>query len=173
MSFGDDLLLQETSDDAAVENAKIVRNEADAVAESSDEEPDVHKGPMNTSEKRKAQRDLFKNWALDKAAKITTDQIREELGQKNDEELSIRNLLQKQERPNTIKNPRDYQSELFERAKKENTIAVLDTGSGKTLIAVLLLRHIIDEELERRAAGHMRRISFFLVGRNTAFSSHC
>jgi endoribonuclease Dicer len=127
------------------------------------EESNVHEGPTNTAEKRQAQRAIFKSWALSKAEKITTEQIRKELVEKNDEELSIRNLLQKQERPNTIKNPRDYQLELFERAKQENTIAVLDTGSGKTLIAVLLLRHIIDEELERRAAGHRPRISFFLV----------
>lgn len=127
------------------------------------EDPDVHEGPRNIAEKRKAQRDLFKSWALSKAEKITTQQIRKELVEKNDEELSVRSLLQKQEPQDTIKNPRDYQLELFERAKKGNTIAVLDTGSGKTLIAVLLLRHIIDEELERRAAGHLPRISFFLV----------
>lgn len=32
------------------------------------------------------------------------------------------------------------QTELFERAKKENVIACLDTGAGKTLIAVMLLQ---------------------------------
>ena len=37
------------------------------------------------------------------------------------------------------------------------------TGSGKTLIAVLLLRHMIDSELERRAQGEAHKISFFLV----------
>ena len=62
-----------------------------------------------------------------------------------------------------ISTPREYQVELFERAKAENIIAVLDTGSGKTLIAVLLLQHVIKEELERRALGLDKRISFFLV----------
>lgn len=38
-----------------------------------------------------------------------------------------------------------------------------DKGSGKTLIAVLLLQHIIGQELEDRAKGLPRRISFFLV----------
>lgn len=36
-------------------------------------------------------------------------------------------------------------------------------GSGKTLIAVLLLRHVLDQELEDRAVGKKKRIAFFLV----------
>jgi hypothetical protein len=59
---------------------------------------------------------------------------------------------------------RDYQSELFARAKAGNIIAVLDTGSGKTLIAALLLRDIVDKEMEDRASGNPPRTSFFLVG---------
>lgn len=43
--------------------------------------------------------------------------------------------------------PREYQLELFEKAKKENIIAVLDTGSGKTLIAVMLLKEM--ERIEK------------------------
>lgn len=38
--------------------------------------------------------------------------------------------------------PRHYQLEIFEKAKENNIIAVLDTGSGKTMIALLLLKHI-------------------------------
>ena len=37
--------------------------------------------------------------------------------------------------------PRYYQIELFNKAKAGNVIAVLDTGSGKTLISLLLLKH--------------------------------
>lgn len=47
----------------------------------------------------------------------------------NDETLSIRNLMSKQESTVIITDPRDYQIELFERAKKQNVIAVLDTGT--------------------------------------------
>ncbi|KAG5982994.1 hypothetical protein E4U55_000993 [Claviceps digitariae] len=62
-----------------------------------------------------------------------------------------------------INSPRQYQLDLFERAKESNTIVVLDTGSGKTLIAALLLRHIIDGELQRRADGKPEKSAFFLV----------
>ena len=42
----------------------------------------------------------------------------------------------------SIETPRVYQEFIFERAKERNTIAVLPTGAGKTLIAVLLLKHM-------------------------------
>lgn len=39
----------------------------------------------------------------------------------------------------------------------------MNPGSGKTLIAVLLLKWVIDQELEDRALSKPHRISFFLV----------
>lgn len=77
--------------------------------------------------------------------------------------LSLKQLLERQESTRIISNPRQYQTDLFETAKARNTIAVLETGSGKTLIAVMLLRHIIDQELEDRANNLPPRIAFFLV----------
>ncbi|KAH6660429.1 hypothetical protein BKA67DRAFT_616874 [Truncatella angustata] len=65
-----------------------------------------------------------------------------------------------------ISSPREYQVELFERAKEKNLIVVLPTGTGKTLIAALLLRWVIDQELIDRANKEKnleRRIAFFLV----------
>ncbi|KAG0322650.1 Dicer-like protein 1 [Dissophora globulifera] len=48
--------------------------------------------------------------------------------------------------------PRRYQSELFRKAIRSNIIAVMDTGSGKTLVAVLLIREMIKRQLEAEAS---------------------
>ncbi|CAL0301024.1 unnamed protein product [Lupinus luteus] len=49
--------------------------------------------------------------------------------------------LQKQElSPHALPFARSYQLEALEKAIKENTIVFLETGSGKTLIAIMLLR---------------------------------
>jgi endoribonuclease Dicer len=41
---------------------------------------------------------------------------------------------------------RGYQQEMLEESLRKNVIIALDTGSGKTLIAVLRLKHEIDRE---------------------------
>ncbi|CZS96253.1 related to Dicer-like protein 1 [Rhynchosporium agropyri] len=67
------------------------------------------------------------------------------------------------ERGNILSNPREYQIELFNKAKEKNIIAVLATGSGKTNIALLLLEHTFSQELEDRKGSSMKRIALFLV----------
>lgn len=140
-------------------------DEQDNATDSEDEAP--RGGPAtNWNEKRRAQKAIFESWLTSSAGlealkpKTKDGRSKEEV----DEMQSTHSLLaQQQQGSQIVKNPREYQLELFERAKKENTIAVLDTGSGKTLIAVLLLRWTIDNELERRAVGQDPKISFFLV----------
>lgn len=39
--------------------------------------------------------------------------------------------------------PRKYQEEIFDQARHENVIAALETGSGKTLIAALLVKWVM------------------------------
>ncbi|TPX45775.1 hypothetical protein SeLEV6574_g03670 [Synchytrium endobioticum] len=56
--------------------------------------------------------------------------------------------------------PRSYQVELFERAKSGNTIAVLETGTGKTLISCLLIKHVYDQD---RNSGISGRLCVFLA----------
>ncbi|KAK5132305.1 hypothetical protein LTR08_009213 [Meristemomyces frigidus] len=127
-------------------------------------EDELPQAPKSVTERRRAQKAIFENWIIsDDAQEALKPKTKaQKLIDANDEELSIQALMTKQG-THIIKNARQYQLELFERAKKQNTIAVLDTGSGKTLIAVLLLRWTIDQELERRAAGGEPKIAFFLV----------
>ncbi|KAF8881944.1 hypothetical protein CPB84DRAFT_1791372 [Gymnopilus junonius] len=48
--------------------------------------------------------------------------------------------------------PRQYQEEVFSRAQKGNIIAALDTGSGKTLISLLLIKWIASLEKTKEKA---------------------
>lgn len=41
--------------------------------------------------------------------------------------------------------PRPYQVELLEKAKEKNIIVYLGTGSGKTFIAVMMMKHLRKE----------------------------
>jgi len=115
------------------------------------------------SEKNRAENEIFRAYACQKTARITDEEIKGVMKNMTDDKLSIRDILAKAENSHQIVNPRDYQTELFQRAKDENIIAVLGTGTGKTHIATLLLRHVLDKELESRAKGYPPKIAFFLV----------
>lgn len=79
----------------------------------------------------------------------------------NDQTPSQKAGLEAQE--SLIDKARDYQQELFDRAKENNIIAVLETGSGKTLIAAMLIKHFLEIELINRANGSPPQIVFFLA----------
>jgi ERCC4-related helicase len=46
--------------------------------------------------------------------------------------------------------PRSFQRTVFEQATKRNVIAVLETGSGKTFIATMLIKHMAQLEGNRQ-----------------------
>ncbi|KAF2873406.1 dicer-like protein-like protein 1 [Massariosphaeria phaeospora] len=120
-------------------------------------------GPSTHAEKRRVQNAIFDTYARERILKVTEKEVKAAIEGAKDESLSIRDILAKEENNGLITSSRDYQTELFQKAKEENIIAVLDTGSGKTHIATLLLRHIMDEELTARAKGCPNKIAFFLV----------
>lgn len=59
---------------------------------------------------------------------MTNEQIKSSIKQSPCPEGSTVHLIAEQDFASVITDPREYQIELFERAKKQNTIAVLDTG---------------------------------------------
>ena len=133
----------------------------EAEDEGSDLEVDAPSRAPTSIERSQVQNIRFKQW-MTQQARSEINKSAKSKGVTN-EYVSIRELMAKQNSAHIIADPREYQLELFERAKEQNTVAVLDTGTGKTLIAVLLLRHIIDKELEDRHGGRPPRIAFFLV----------
>lgn len=128
-----------------------------------DEQTNAQAVVLTDTNRKRQQQAAFSSWFTKQAKGIAHDGLTKVLKTEDEESLSIKAIMARQESEIIIASPRDYQMELFEKAKNENTIAVLDTGSGKTLIAVLLLRHIIDQELEHRVANRSKRVSFFLV----------
>jgi type I site-specific restriction endonuclease len=70
-----------------------------------------------------------------------------------------------QKNENIIDQAREYQQELFERAKDENILAVLGTGMGKTLIAAMLIRHMLEQDLFSIAQDNKPKTVFFLANR--------
>ncbi|KAI9476109.1 MAG: dicer-2 protein [Benjaminiella poitrasii] len=61
--------------------------------------------------------------------------------------------------------PREYQYALYEKALEENVITVLDTGAGKTLISVMLIKQMALEERKARLTRQETKLAFFLVER--------
>ncbi|PNH70821.1 hypothetical protein VD0001_g6733 [Verticillium dahliae] len=116
--------------------------------------------PHKITEKKRADHAAFHDWLQSNSSEIaqSTPQPAQNLNH-----TSTALMVRESENRKIIENPREYQIELFERAKRKNIIAVLPTGSGKTLIAALLLRHTLEQETADRRAGKPKRIAFFLV----------
>lgn len=116
--------------------------------------------PRKISEKKRIDYAKFQSWIKSNQSEVlkAADKSANE-----PKYASAASLVKEHESRRIIQTPREYQIELFERAKRKNIIAVLDTGSGKTLIAALLLRYTLEKEIEDRAVGKPKRIAFFLV----------
>jgi len=111
----------------------------------SEDESDAGPQIPMLSEKRQAQSVIFDAWFVhmfvplaqyrsqsirrtQRAATITKAEVQAVVRDADEETLSIRALMSKHASNNIIDDPREYQLELFEKAKQQNIIAVLDTG---------------------------------------------
>ncbi|CAK7565274.1 MAG: Dicer-like protein 1 [Sporothrix epigloea] len=137
----------------------------------SDDEVTDEAGPLlysdvvpacNHHQRKQADHNAFSSWLANNRDDITKA-TKKTAGPLRDEDRTSAAIVRDFESAKIIESPRDYQIELFEKAKQKNIIAVLDTGMGKTLIAALLLRHTINQELEDREKGLQHRVSVFLV----------
>jgi endoribonuclease Dicer len=80
--------------------------------------------PRKITERKRADAAAFSVW-LETNQKTLSDDGKPV----KDQDKSVAWLLRDFQSPHIIDNPRDYQVELFEKAKQQNSIAVLDTGS--------------------------------------------
>lgn len=93
-----------------------------------DGDEDAVAGPATnarvTSQKRRADVAAFDRWIEENQEQLSEPRKKGPRGT----EKSLGGLASDVDREKIITSPRDYQIELFEKAKQQNTIAVLDTG---------------------------------------------
>lgn len=86
--------------------------------------------PRKISQKKKIEQANFAKWFDNNQTALTKKAAKKSSAQ----EHSLAYMVKSWEGgEKIITSPRDYQLELFERAKKENTIAVLDTGKSSRI----------------------------------------
>ena len=78
------------------------------------------------TEKRRAENALFKSWLEKNQDTVVKEPPKAPTA--DPRFLSAAKMVKENENKKIIQSPREYQMELFERAKKKNTIAVLETG---------------------------------------------
>jgi endoribonuclease Dicer len=117
---GDEMSTPSMSDNEGKE-----AEEADQLQEDDDSDVDddigrAH-GPKTSSEKRRAQNDVMRAFAANLSATLTQKEVEEAAAKTaNEEQLSIKDILAKQETNVRITSPRDYQTELFQMARNDN-----------------------------------------------------
>jgi hypothetical protein len=103
--------------------------EAEGVESELEEEVFVPKKPRKISDRKRIQNAAQESWFQSyqrQQAKAASNISNVE----DSEALSVKHLVRQTESQRIISSPREYQVELFERAKEENIIAVLDTGKS-------------------------------------------
>ena len=152
---GQPSLANPSSHDPAPEEGELGEDEID-------QHPST--GAHSVSQLKRQQRAAFDSWFRGEALKTDFSAVKKSRNDsEKDDADTIKEMLKRQTNQKIINEAHAFQLELFERAKIQNTIVVVDTGAGKTMVAMLLLRHIIDQDIEARALGQPRKIAFFLV----------
>lgn len=112
-------------------NGNSMPESDDLEAEDEDEEDDdtnlqIAK-PQQISERKRRRIAIANNHVLEVARESLKEDIKNNNSQ-NMEDQSARYIIDQAQSQKIISTPREYQTELFERAKEKNIIAVLNTG---------------------------------------------
>lgn len=114
-----------------------------------DEDDDVLTStkPRKISERRRRMNVIADSYIQEMAQKSLKEDIRNNC--QNLEDQSARYIVHQAESQKIISTPREYQTELFERAKEKNIIAVLDTGkqTSKLIEARLTFQALVKHSL--------------------------
>jgi endoribonuclease Dicer len=88
--------------------------------------------PKRVSERKRTDAAIFEAWLKTKeksqAFKKQRIEVRERVGRVKSK-MTTASLVRQSQSRRIVDSPREYQIELFERAKEKNTIIVLDTGN--------------------------------------------
>lgn len=139
------------ADSAPNKEASSADDDSDSASEEGIEVESKKAEAAKLNQRNRLDVDIFQSWLRDEQQKANDQSLNEAVQEVGPADKRI------------IDSAREYQVELFERAKEKNTIAVLNTGTGKTLIAVMLMKHAIAQDLTDQQNGLAPRISFFLV----------
>lgn len=112
------------------EEAKLDDDEPESI-DSDDESNDYRlmvnpDRPRKITEKRRLDNAAFQEWMIKNQREVTKASVA--AAKNNLGSQSVASMVTGFEDKKIITSPREYQTELFERAKQKNTIVVLDTG---------------------------------------------
>lgn len=123
--------------EASMEATRSIQQQATESDESryieSDDEDDAYRLLQNpvrekkVTEKKRLDTAVFQSWIENNQEEVTKASA---TASEKSKSLTVAGMVHSNESKRIIASPREYQIDLFERAKEKNTIVVLDTGTG-------------------------------------------